>query len=487
MATVQSHTGGVGSQISRHRRRPFVALALLMSLLASACGSASTPTPLVLGPDPSETIEPGVGATFAPAASLSAVGPPVATVDGAGIPRQEWIDRVKLIHFRYDRERAKLQRAIEAGTIDQAAAQDKLMELAARAADAESVAIDDLVDLAFQRILARDEGVTVTQAEVDAAQATESTDDPTFLTDLAAKLGLPAYRRNLEAETLAGKLRDLIVGRATAQSGEQVHLSEIYLQSDTAPNEGGDSGAVRLSQILYSPNHDPNNAMDLPLDDPAWAQAKADAQAAADTLRAIVDVKQRGDKFADTAKSASDDQDFAPLGGDMGWVSPSGVEESQKAALFDQPHQPGEVIGPVQISYGWVVELYVERRPHLAERVTKVQQRLAAPGADFATIAREESDGEEASTGGDLGWIAPFEADPVLEAALKTAGGIGTVIGPLTLNDGVHFYRVEGRETRSLSPDQRQQLHDTAFDTWYQDRRDAAVTSGRIVIPETSP
>jgi parvulin-like peptidyl-prolyl isomerase len=487
MATVQSHTGEVGSQISRHRRRPLVALALLVSLLASACGSAAAPTPLVLGPDPSETIEPGVAATFAPAASLSAEGPPVATVDGAAIPRQEWVDRVQLIHFRYDLERARLQHAIQSGTIDQATAQTKLMDLAARAADAESVATDDLVDLAFQKILARDEGVTVTPAEVDAAQAAESKDDPTFLTDLAAKLSQAAYRRNLEAETLAGKLRDLIVSRATADSGEQVHLSEVFLQSDTPPNEGGDPGAIRLSQILYAPNHDPNNAIDLPLDDPAWAQARTEAQATADSLRAIADTKQRSDKFAEIAKTSSDDQDFAPLGGDMGWVSPDAIEESQKAALFDQPHQPGEVIGPVQISFGWVVELYVERRPPLAERVAKVQQRLAAVGADFATIAREESDGQEASKGGDLGWIAPFEADPQLAAALKTAGGIGTLLGPLTLDDGVHFYRIEGRETRTLSPDQRQQLHDTAFDTWYQDRRDAAVASGRIVIPEASP
>ena len=118
--------------------------------------------------------------------------------------------------------------------------------------------------------------------------------------------------------------------------------------------------------------------------------------------------------------------------------------------------------------------------------MAKVQQRLDVPGADFATIAREESDGEEASAGGDLGWIAPFETDPLLQTELKGAP-VDKVIGPLKLDDGVHFYKVDGRETRTLSPDQHQQLQDTAFDDWYQNKRDAAMADGEIVIPDTSP
>jgi hypothetical protein len=489
MATVQSPIGVIGSDASRHRPRPVAALAVLSVVIALAgCGSSPPRTPLVLAPEqtgPPGTLDPGVDATF-PQPGLSTDGPAVATVNGVPITRQEWVDRVQLIRFRFDRERARIQAAIEAGTVDQADAQDQLLELASRAADAQSVAVDDLIDLAFEGRLARDQALSVTPAEVDAAQAAETKDDPTLLADMAKTVSQAAYRRNLEAETVAAKLKDAIIRKATADSGEQVHLSEIYLQSVNGPDSSGDAGAIRTSQIMYAPNDDPDAAPDLALDDPAWAKAQSDAQAAADSLRAIADVKQRSDKFAEAARTTSDDQDTAPDGGDLGWLSPEALEDAQAAALFDQGHQPGEIIGPIRTEIGWVVDLYVERQAPLSERVAKVQQRLAAPSPDFAAVAREESDGEEADAGGDLGWVAPFEVDPQLTAAVKGVA-VGQIIGPLTLDDGVHFYRVEGRESRSLSPDQRQQLQDSAFDSWYGQQRDAAEADGRIQIPETSP
>ncbi|MBA2253829.1 MAG: peptidylprolyl isomerase [Chloroflexi bacterium] len=136
--------------------------------------------------------------------------------------------------------------------------------------------------------------------------------------------------------------------------------------------------------------------------------------------------------------------------------------------------------------FGASVLLYVDRRSPLAERVASVQARLAEPDADFAAIAKAESDGEEAARGGDLGWIAPFEADPAVEDALRTAS-VGQVIGPLTLDDGVHFYRVEGRETRSLGPEQRESLVETAFDAWYQPKREAAFAQGLVTIADDAP
>jgi parvulin-like peptidyl-prolyl isomerase len=468
-------------------RLPRAIAVTLLCLLISACGAISGPTPLVVGPGDSSdaSLEPGVGAPYAPA-SISAGGPPVATVDGVGINRQEWADRVQLIRFRFARERVRLQNAIDAGTVDQADAQDQLLELASKAASAEAVAVDDLIDLALKAKLAHDEGLSITPAEVDAAQAAETKGDPTFIAELAKTVSAEAYRRNLEGEVLAQKLRDAVVRKATADSVEQVKLSEIVLHSLEGPDAPSDTGGVHASWIMYAPNDDMDAALSLATDDPAWAQAQAQAQKTADALRAIADVKQRSDRFAQVARTESDDAATSDDGGDLTWLTPDQVEDAVAGPLFDETHQPGDVIGPVLTESGWAVLLYIEKRPPLADRIATVQQRLAQPGADFAAIARELSDGDEAPNGGDLGWLATFEADPQLEAALTDAH-VGTVVGPLTQDDGVHFYRVDAREFRSLDPDQRQSLQETAFDDWYLARRDQAFADGRVTIAEDSP
>ena len=50
-------------------------------------------------------------------------------------------------------------------------------------------------------------------------------------------------------------------------------------------SESGE-GAVRVRHILYSPNDDPENASKVAEDDPAWAKAEQDANAAYAKLKA---------------------------------------------------------------------------------------------------------------------------------------------------------------------------------------------------------
>lgn len=473
---------GVESRRRRRARHRAVraALAGLVALALIGCGGAPQATPLVIAPGetpPATAAGPARGAS----ASLSREGPPVATVEGVQISRQEWADRVDLIHVRYDRARARLQDAIQAGTVDQAAAQDELLDLGARAADAPSVAVDDLVDLTLQGKLARDQGLSVTAAEVDAAQAKESADDPGFLDQLQKVTSLAGYRRSLEAETLAAELRDDILRKATAASVVQVHLSQIYIQDPTRPDESPSAGAVHAAQIVYAPNDDMEQAPGLPIDDPAWTAAQTQAEAAVALLQAITDPAARQARFRELATTESDDGTNRDGGGDLGWVTRGILIGPLGDALFEGSHTVGDVIGPVPTEIGWAVLMYLGQRASAAERVPAIQARLAAPGADFAAIAREESDGLEAAAGGDMSWIAPFEADPALEAAIADAP-IGSIVGPLTLDDGIHFYRIEGRQSRPLSADQRSALEGNAFDTWYAEQRAAAERAGTIQI-----
>jgi parvulin-like peptidyl-prolyl isomerase len=460
--------------------RPLFLLAIVM--VAVACGGSTRPS---VTPETEPTFDPAVTAPAFASSSLPVDGPPVATVDGAPITRQEWADRVNLIRFRYGRELADLKARVASGEVTQQAASDRLTGLASDAAEAESIAVDDLIDLALQRRLAGEQRLTVTTAEVDAAEAAEAGGDAAFESELAKVLSETAYRRNLEAEVLAGKLREEIIRQATSQSGQQVKLSEIVLRAPLDPDIA-DTGAVRASHIVYSPNDDWVNAPGIPMEDPAWAAAQDAADATIAVLGAITDPAARTQRFAELARSESDEPQTAAEGGDMGWVTADELVPATAEALLSTPHEPGDVIGPVQTEWGIEVLLYVDRRPPLEERVSDIRQRLAEPDADFAAIAREESDGETAADGGVRDWMAPFEADPAIAGQLAAATP-GQIIGPVTQDVGVVFYRVDARETRTLSPEQLESLGESAFEAWYGPRLDAAIDSGLVVRAEEAP
>ncbi|MEO7118050.1 MAG: peptidylprolyl isomerase [Candidatus Limnocylindrales bacterium] len=100
---------------------------------------------------------------------------PVATVGGIGITRDQWADRSKLGSFRIVRAEAAVRRALAAGQIDEATAQSRLDSLSTAADNVDSQAISDLIDLIFQEQLAVERGITLTDADVDAAIDREAT------------------------------------------------------------------------------------------------------------------------------------------------------------------------------------------------------------------------------------------------------------------------------------------------------------------------
>lgn len=76
------------------------------------------------------------------------------------------------------------------------------------------------------------------------------------------------------------------------------------------------------------------------------------------------------------------------------------------------------------------------------KKVAEVQQKLKAPGADFAAIARADSSAKESGErGGDLGLLPEDQIRP--EIRTQIAGlAKGGVSDPITLDDGIHFIRL---------------------------------------------
>ncbi len=292
--------------------------------------------------------------------------------------------------------------------------------------------------------------------------------DEGFLEAVRQQVGEEAHRHNVEMEALATKLEETINADAATRDYEQVRLAEILVAGDTLVPADEQQPSVRASHILYrpepssspapepgaspgaspapeaspapgaspapeaspaaspapeaspAPSLDPNaTPTPIPSDDPSWDVAQAEADAAASDLRAITDVAARMEAFSERAKAESDDTGSGSRGGDLGFFQRSDMVPEFADAIFDaEGLQQGDIIGPVRSEFGWHVILFDEARGTLAERLAAVQAALAADGADFATVARELSDGPTAPEGGEIGWQVVEDLDDVQQLAL---------------------------------------------------------------------
>jgi len=94
-------------------------------------------------------------------------------------------------------------------------------------------------------------------------------------------------------------------------------------------------------------------------------------------------------------------------------------------------------------------------------------------GADFATIARDFSDGNEAGKGGDKGWVAQGLMDNRLIQAIFAApvGGLSQVVD--IKNGGLFLYKVLDERTQKPDAEQADTIKTRAFQNWYGEKKDA--------------
>jgi len=88
-----------------------------------------------------------------------------------------------------------------------------------------------------------------------------------------------------------------------------------------------------------------------------------------------------------------------------------------------------------------------------------VRERIKG-GADFAELARLNSDDGSASRGGDLGWIYPGDTVPEFERAMNELK-IGDVSEPVRSQFGYHLIEVLERRKADVAAD-RQRLEAAA-------------------------
>ena len=306
--------------------------------------------------------------------------------------------------------------------------------------------------------------------------------DPKFNQALSdAGIDMGDYRTVDKSYVAHDKIEAKLLAEVATTPTEQRRVTKILLSDNDGQPAAAD--AVLVRHLLFAPNDDAQAAAALKPDDPAWATAKQQADDAYAKLKAGTA------RFVDLA-AKSDDTGSAAQNGILGFEdSSSGLDSSFAAAIFRPGVASGQLLEPVKSAFGWHV-IQVMWAPGSAAGATgaspspgaasdpaaaylaAVQAAIAAPGANLATIAADNSVDPTAAKGGDIGWVAKHQLGSSDEQQIfGLAKGVASTPTLVTSPDGSsaqsQIYVVTDVQTRLPDEAQLATLRSNAFTNWY--------------------
>ena len=362
--------------------------------------------------------------------------------------------------------------------------------------------LERLINDKAQLQLARESGVRVDDAAVDLAEQNIARQNQLDVTELRRRIAadgmvLSQFRDQLRDQLMLTRVRERDVEPRVKVSDLEVdqYLREQQQSSAIDPA----SQEINLAQILVAV---PDSASPVQI-----AALQAKAQRALDRARAGEDFVALVREFSDASDSAS-----RANGGQLGLRTadrypPLFLEATQNLGV-------GEVSAVVRSGAGFHVLKVIEKKssglpamtvtqsrarhillrvsPQLSEAAARTKlgefkKRIVAGQADFAALARDNSQDGSAAQGGDLGWANPGMFVPEFEEVMNRLTP-SQVSDPLVSRFGVHLIQLMERRNTALSPrEQRETVRgmlrekklDEAYATWSQDLRGRAYVEMR--------
>jgi peptidyl-prolyl cis-trans isomerase SurA len=344
--------------------------------------------------------------------------------------------------------------------------------------------------------LARELGVTPDDAAVEQAVDNVALQNQVSLEELKRRLSADGvdyarFRADVRDELTLVRLREREVDSRVKVSEQEI--DQFF--RDRLAQAGAEPERIQLAQILVAV---PESAT---ADQVRALQAKA--QRALDRVRA-------GEAFAGVAAEVSDAADRA-AGGDLGLRPVDRLPSLFVDAVRDL--KDGALAGPLRSGAGFHV-LQLVKRSRDAAALTVIQTRarhilfksgpkfneaqataklldfkrlIVAGQADFAALARDNSEDGSAKDGGDLGWTSTGMFVPEFEQVMNQLAP-GQIADPLVSRFGVHLLQVMARREAPLSEREQRELArnllrekkiEEAFILWQQEVRGRAYVEFR--------
>ncbi len=262
------------------------------------------------------------------------------------------------------------------------------------------------------------------------------------------------------ADALAEKLDTLPEYKAELQQ-HRMELAEPYFIDSLVVDS-----LVRTAYSRMETNVDVDHIM---LSLVAGASTTAQQKAKLDSIRALISAGNAD--FYDMAKQYSVDPSVKSNGGHIGFITPNIYPEAFENMVYSTP--VGEMSPVFKTRFGYHLirvngtrknpgevkashilkltrNLSEEQKAEKRHEIDSLYAVVAAPGANFAEVARRESeDPGSARNGGELPWFGPGRMVPEFEkAAFELAAG--QISRPVATAYGYHIIKNEGH--RPLAP-----------------------------------
>ncbi len=359
----------------------------------------------------------------------------------------------------------------------------------------EKQALDRMIYNRVQLQYAKETGLRIDDAQLEKALARIAEDNGISLAamrDTLEKDGVSfaKFREDIRDEITMARLREREVDNKIAVADSEVDnlLSTLQIQD-------GKVEEFNLSHIL------------IRVPEQASPEQLRERRTRAD--QALAQIKGGAD-FRQVTASFSEAPD-AVQGGAMGWRDlarlPSifaeavkGLKSGEVSAVLRSPNgfhivrvndRRGQnaplIVSQTHARHILIKTSEVVSENDAKERLVKLKERLDN-NADFAELARLQSEDASASRGGDLGWLSPGDTVPDFEKALD-ALKLGQISAPVRSPFGWHLIQVLERRNQDMSQQQqrlrarqalRAQKADEAFQEWLRQLRDKAFVEYRL-------